>query len=136
MTVVLVITSLVLIHMSKGLMMLAMALCLILLLSMSLSFRPLFRRLSKLDFVFSSLSIGIGEWQGGGCPQPPALTRLTVCWPWGVSWAQTCVYFSLFFLSAACVNPFFATVFLFSSLPLPPGVSLSCVQARPFLCLS
>nr|XP_040135153.1 uncharacterized protein LOC120887893 isoform X6 [Ictidomys tridecemlineatus] len=50
----------VLIHMSKGLMMLAMALCLILLLSMSLSFRPLFRRLSKLDFVFSSLSIGIG----------------------------------------------------------------------------
>nr|XP_040135146.1 uncharacterized protein LOC120887893 isoform X2 [Ictidomys tridecemlineatus] len=54
----------VLIHMSKGLMMLAMALCLILLLSMSLSFRPLFRRLSKLDFVFSSLSIGIEGGRG------------------------------------------------------------------------
>lgn len=60
-TVVLVATSPVLIHMSKGFMMLAMGLCLLLLLSMGFSFRPVFRRLSKLDFIFSSICISIGE---------------------------------------------------------------------------
>ncbi|XP_008590702.1 PREDICTED: uncharacterized protein LOC103608033 isoform X2 [Galeopterus variegatus] len=50
----------VLIHMSKGFMLLALALYLVLLPSMSLSFRPVFRRLNKTDFVFSFLGISIG----------------------------------------------------------------------------
>nr|XP_020139157.1 uncharacterized protein LOC105865558 isoform X3 [Microcebus murinus] len=49
----------VLIHMSEGFMLLALGLCLLLLPAMGLSFRPFFRRLYKVDFVFSSLSIGI-----------------------------------------------------------------------------
>ncbi|XP_060236115.1 uncharacterized protein LOC110539920 [Meriones unguiculatus] len=48
------------IHMSKGFIFLALALCLILLPIMFLSFRPVCRRLNKIDFVFSFLSIGIG----------------------------------------------------------------------------
>uniref|UniRef100_A0A8C0VVU1 Uncharacterized protein n=1 Tax=Castor canadensis TaxID=51338 RepID=A0A8C0VVU1_CASCN len=47
----------VLIHMSKGFMMLALALCLVLLPAMVISFRSIFRRLSKIDFVCSFLSI-------------------------------------------------------------------------------
>ncbi|KAF3814898.1 hypothetical protein GH733_017174 [Mirounga leonina] len=50
----------VLIHMSMGFMMLALTLCLILLPTMGLSFRPVFRRLTKIDLVFSSLSFSIG----------------------------------------------------------------------------
>ncbi|XP_051696736.1 transmembrane protein 202 isoform X2 [Oryctolagus cuniculus] len=50
----------VLIHMSKGFMMLALATCLVLLPAMGISFWPAFRRLSKVDLVFSSLSISIG----------------------------------------------------------------------------
>ncbi|MEJ1286987.1 hypothetical protein NN561_018001 [Cricetulus griseus] len=48
------------IHMSKGFIFLALALCLVLLPSMFLSFRPVCRRLNKIDFVFSFLSISIG----------------------------------------------------------------------------
>nr|XP_038956845.1 uncharacterized protein LOC102552731 isoform X2 [Rattus norvegicus] len=47
-------------HMSKGFIFLALALCLILLPTMFLSFRPVCRRLNKIDFIFSFLSIGIG----------------------------------------------------------------------------
>ncbi|XP_077603259.1 uncharacterized protein LOC144217528 [Crocuta crocuta] len=50
----------VLIHMSMGFMMLALTLCLILLPSMCLSFRPVFRRLTKIDLVFSFLSFSTG----------------------------------------------------------------------------
>ncbi|KAF6288401.1 hypothetical protein mRhiFer1_009134 [Rhinolophus ferrumequinum] len=50
----------VLIHMSMGFMILALALCLILLSTMGLSFWPVFRRLNKVDLVFSFLSFGIG----------------------------------------------------------------------------
>ncbi|KAG5201066.1 hypothetical protein MG293_015724 [Ovis ammon polii] len=46
----------VLIHMSMGLMILAMILSLVLLLAMGFSFRPALRRLSKTDLVFSTLS--------------------------------------------------------------------------------
>lgn len=53
--------SLVLIHMSMGFMMLALTLCLILLPTMGLSFRPVFRRLTKVDLVFSFLSFSIGK---------------------------------------------------------------------------
>ncbi|XP_040592052.1 uncharacterized protein LOC121136207 isoform X3 [Mesocricetus auratus] len=48
------------IHMSKGFIFLALALCLVLLPAMFLSFRPVCRRLNKIDFVFSFLSISIG----------------------------------------------------------------------------
>ncbi|XP_052616665.1 uncharacterized protein LOC128124437 isoform X4 [Peromyscus californicus insignis] len=48
------------IHMSKGFMFLALALCLILLPTMFLSFRPVCRRLNKIDYIFSFLSIGVG----------------------------------------------------------------------------
>ncbi|XP_075809045.1 uncharacterized protein LOC142837680 [Microtus pennsylvanicus] len=48
------------IHMSKGFIFLALALCLILLPTMFLSFRSVCRRLYKIDFLFSFLSIGIG----------------------------------------------------------------------------
>ena len=48
------------IHMSKGFIFLALALCLILLPTMFLSFRPVCRRLNKIDFIFSFLSIVIG----------------------------------------------------------------------------
>nr|XP_034376415.1 uncharacterized protein LOC117721715 isoform X2 [Arvicanthis niloticus] len=47
------------IHMSKGFVFLALALCLILLPTMFLSFRPVCRRLNKIDFIFSFFSIGI-----------------------------------------------------------------------------
>ncbi|XP_014943396.1 uncharacterized protein LOC106989425 isoform X7 [Acinonyx jubatus] len=50
----------VLIHMSMGFMMLALTLCLILLPFMCLSFRPVFRRLTKIDLVFSFLSFSTG----------------------------------------------------------------------------
>ncbi|KAM4825331.1 uncharacterized protein RHO17_001186 isoform 4-T4 [Thomomys bottae] len=50
----------VLIHMSKGFMLLALGLCFLLLPIVIFSFRPVFRRLIKIDFVFSSLSISIG----------------------------------------------------------------------------
>ncbi|XP_040314048.1 uncharacterized protein LOC121018969 isoform X2 [Herpailurus yagouaroundi] len=50
----------VLIHMSMGFMMLALTLCLILLPFMCLSFRPVFRRLTKMDLVFSFLSFSTG----------------------------------------------------------------------------
>ncbi|XP_060031024.1 uncharacterized protein LOC132533450 isoform X2 [Erinaceus europaeus] len=50
----------VLIHMSMGFMMLALALCFILLITMGFSFRPVFRRLNKTDLVFSALSFGTG----------------------------------------------------------------------------
>ncbi|XP_069407513.1 uncharacterized protein [Ovis canadensis] len=46
----------VLIHMSMGLMILAMILSLVLLLAMGFSFRPALRRLSKTDLIFSTLS--------------------------------------------------------------------------------
>ncbi|KAJ1073450.1 hypothetical protein K5549_018356, partial [Capra hircus] len=46
----------VLIHMSMGLMILAMILSLVLLLAMGFSFRPALRRLNKTDLVFSTLS--------------------------------------------------------------------------------
>ncbi|KAM4825332.1 uncharacterized protein RHO17_001186 isoform 5-T5 [Thomomys bottae] len=49
----------VLIHMSKGFMLLALGLCFLLLPIVIFSFRPVFRRLIKIDFVFSSLSISI-----------------------------------------------------------------------------
>ncbi len=70
---------LVLIHMSMGFMMLALTLCLFLLLAMGLSFRPGFKRLSKIDLVFSSLSFSIGKCGPGGrgaCPPPPPLSLL------------------------------------------------------------
>nr|XP_044614781.1 uncharacterized protein LOC123281038 isoform X9 [Equus asinus] len=51
---------LVLIHMSMGCMMLALMLCLVLLLTMGISFWPVFRRLNKIDLVFSSLSFSVG----------------------------------------------------------------------------
>uniref|UniRef100_A0AC11DUR1 Uncharacterized protein n=1 Tax=Ovis aries TaxID=9940 RepID=A0AC11DUR1_SHEEP len=60
----------VLIHMSMGLMILAMILSLVLLLAMGFSFRPALRRLSKTDLVFSTLSSFTGTLvrQGGrGC---------------------------------------------------------------------
>lgn len=64
----------VLIHMSMGLMILALTLCLILLSSMGLSFRPVFRRLTKIDLVFSFLSFGIGECRlGKGCSPRPSV---------------------------------------------------------------
>ncbi|KAL6053640.1 hypothetical protein STEG23_018873 [Scotinomys teguina] len=47
------------IHMSKGFIFLALALCLVLLPTMFLSFRPVCRRLNKIDYLFSFLSIGI-----------------------------------------------------------------------------
>ncbi|XP_045631130.1 uncharacterized protein LOC123778022 isoform X2 [Ursus americanus] len=50
----------VLIHMSMGFMMLALILCLTLLPTMCLSFQPVFRRLTKIDLVFSSLSFSVG----------------------------------------------------------------------------
>ncbi|XP_059521881.1 transmembrane protein 202-like isoform X1 [Myotis daubentonii] len=50
----------VLIHMSMGLMMLALTICLILVTTMALSFWPVFRRLNKTDLIFSLLSFGIG----------------------------------------------------------------------------
>nr|XP_060507821.1 uncharacterized protein LOC132690877 isoform X1 [Panthera onca] len=50
----------VLIHMSMGFMMLALTLCLILLPFMCLSFQPVFRRLTKIDLVFSFLSFSTG----------------------------------------------------------------------------
>ncbi|XP_058529932.1 uncharacterized protein LOC131482167 [Ochotona princeps] len=50
----------VLIHMSKGFMLLALATCLVLLPAMGVSFWRAFRSLSKMDLVFSSLSISIG----------------------------------------------------------------------------
>ncbi|XP_036130881.1 uncharacterized protein LOC118638859 [Molossus molossus] len=50
----------VLIHMSMGFMMLALLLYVILLPVMGLSFRPVFRRLSKTDLVFSVLSLSTG----------------------------------------------------------------------------
>uniref|UniRef100_A0A9L0JT28 Uncharacterized protein n=2 Tax=Equus asinus TaxID=9793 RepID=A0A9L0JT28_EQUAS len=50
----------VLIHMSMGCMMLALMLCLVLLLTMGISFWPVFRRLNKIDLVFSSLSFSVG----------------------------------------------------------------------------
>jgi hypothetical protein len=52
--------------MSKGFMMLALALCLVLLPAMVLSFRSIFRRLSKIDFVCSFLSISVGKLGSGG----------------------------------------------------------------------
>nr|XP_044614772.1 uncharacterized protein LOC123281038 isoform X2 [Equus asinus] len=57
---------LVLIHMSMGCMMLALMLCLVLLLTMGISFWPVFRRLNKIDLVFSSLSFSVGKCQLGG----------------------------------------------------------------------
>ncbi|XP_051030179.1 uncharacterized protein LOC127213761 [Phodopus roborovskii] len=54
------VSTLVYIHMSKGFIFLALALCLVLLPTMFLSFRPVCRRLNKIDFVFSFLSISIG----------------------------------------------------------------------------
>lgn len=60
--------------MSKGFMLLALATCLVLLPAMGVSFWRAFRSLSKMDLVFSSLSISIGN--GGdplggarGCPE-------------------------------------------------------------------
>uniref|UniRef100_A0A8C5KM59 Uncharacterized protein n=1 Tax=Jaculus jaculus TaxID=51337 RepID=A0A8C5KM59_JACJA len=50
----------VLIHMSKGFIILALALGLFLLSSMVLSFQQVFRRLRKIDLLFSVLSISIG----------------------------------------------------------------------------
>ncbi|XP_054566137.1 uncharacterized protein LOC114227338 [Eptesicus fuscus] len=50
----------VLIHMSMGFMMLALTQCFILLITMGLSFWPVFRRLNKIDLVFSFLSLSIG----------------------------------------------------------------------------
>lgn len=68
-------SSPVYIHMSKGFIFLALALCLILLPTMFLSFRPVCRRLNKIDFLFSFLSIGIGKCRKGqgclGSPPPP-----------------------------------------------------------------
>uniref|UniRef100_A0A8C5KMQ8 Uncharacterized protein n=1 Tax=Jaculus jaculus TaxID=51337 RepID=A0A8C5KMQ8_JACJA len=49
----------VLIHMSKGFIILALALGLFLLSSMVLSFQQVFRRLRKIDLLFSVLSISI-----------------------------------------------------------------------------
>ncbi|XP_010638942.1 uncharacterized protein LOC104873799 isoform X5 [Fukomys damarensis] len=49
----------VLIHMSQGFMILALALCIFLLPCMGLSFWSVFHRLNKIDSVFSSLSISI-----------------------------------------------------------------------------
>ncbi|XP_036152055.1 uncharacterized protein LOC118649266 [Myotis myotis] len=53
-------TGQVLIHMSMGFMMLALAICLILVTTMVLSFWPVFRRLNKTDLIFSLLSFSIG----------------------------------------------------------------------------
>ncbi|XP_013364388.1 PREDICTED: uncharacterized protein LOC102012479 isoform X3 [Chinchilla lanigera] len=50
----------VLIHMSQGFMILALALCVFLLPCMGLSFWSGFHRLNKIDAVFSSLSLSIG----------------------------------------------------------------------------
>ncbi|XP_021101527.1 uncharacterized protein LOC106007870 isoform X2 [Heterocephalus glaber] len=50
----------VLIHMSQGFMILALALCLFLLPCMGLSFWSVFHRLNKIDSVFSFLGISIG----------------------------------------------------------------------------
>lgn len=62
----------VLVHMSMGFMMLALALCIVLLFTMGLSFWPFLRRLIKVDLVFSFLSFSIGKCQlGGGVPSPP-----------------------------------------------------------------
>nr|XP_038956850.1 uncharacterized protein LOC102552731 isoform X6 [Rattus norvegicus] len=68
-------------HMSKGFIFLALALCLILLPTMFLSFRPVCRRLNKIDFIFSFLSIGIAfcpslappQCRAPDSPQPDAL---------------------------------------------------------------
>lgn len=63
----------VFIHMSQGLMFLALALCIFLLPCMGLSFWSVFHRLNKIDAVFSSLSTSIGKcWLGPGVPRPPA----------------------------------------------------------------
>lgn len=56
----------VLIHMSMGFMMLALTQCFILLITMGLSFWPVFRRLNKIDLVFSFLSLSIGKCGLGG----------------------------------------------------------------------
>lgn len=72
----------VLVHMSMGFMMLALALCIVLLFTMGLSFWPFLRRLIKVDLVFSFLSFSIGKCQlGGGCALPSPAS-----FPWaGVS---------------------------------------------------
>lgn len=67
----------VLVHMSMGFMMLALALCIVLLFTMGLSFWPFLRRLIKVDLVFSFLSFSIGKCQlGGVCPPLPSIFPL------------------------------------------------------------
>nr|XP_025705791.1 uncharacterized protein LOC112807245 isoform X2 [Callorhinus ursinus] len=74
----------VLIHMSMGFMMLALTLCLILLPTMGLSFRPVFRRLTKIDLVFSSLSFSIVNCETlRPRPQVSYLVTTYLCWAAG-----------------------------------------------------
>lgn len=54
-------------------MMLALTLCLILLPFMCLSFRPVFRRLTKIDLVFSFLSFSTGKCRPGGREDTPSV---------------------------------------------------------------
>ncbi|XP_013364381.1 PREDICTED: uncharacterized protein LOC102012479 isoform X1 [Chinchilla lanigera] len=61
----------VLIHMSQGFMILALALCVFLLPCMGLSFWSGFHRLNKIDAVFSSLSLSIGIF--------PSVTYVCLC---------------------------------------------------------
>ncbi|XP_049477631.1 uncharacterized protein LOC125915709 isoform X3 [Panthera uncia] len=71
----------VLIHMSMGFMMLALTLCLILLPFMCLSFRPVFRRLTKIDLVFSSLSFSTVNCETlHPRPQVSYLVTTYLCW--------------------------------------------------------
>ncbi|XP_042775769.1 uncharacterized protein LOC122208603 isoform X3 [Panthera leo] len=71
----------VLIHMSMGFMMLALTLCLILLPFMCLSFRPVFRRLTKIDLVFSFLSFSTVNCETlHPRPQVSYLVTTYLCW--------------------------------------------------------
>ncbi|XP_004767233.1 uncharacterized protein LOC131817592 [Mustela lutreola] len=85
----------VLIHMSMGFMMLALTLCLILLPTMGLSFRPVFRRLTKVDLVFSFLSFSIVSCETlHPRPQISYLVTTYLCWTAGalMLWAGTLSY--------------------------------------------
>ncbi|XP_047568294.1 uncharacterized protein LOC125089864 isoform X2 [Lutra lutra] len=85
----------VLIHMGTGFMMLALTLCLILLPTMGLSFRPVFRRLTKVDLVFSFLSFSIVSCETlHPRPQISYLVTTYLCWTAGalMLWAGTLSY--------------------------------------------
>nr|KAF6410658.1 hypothetical protein HJG63_009130 [Rousettus aegyptiacus] len=85
----------VLVHMSMGFMMLALALCIVLLFTMGLSFWPFLRRLIKVDLVFSFLSFSIVNCETLK-PRPQVSYQETAYLCWGSSalmlWAGVLSY--------------------------------------------